>query len=86
MAQFHKRSTYSFYARRSQKRKKTQMTQLYFLRFWDLQDQKLYVERWWNWHHDEEDSMSNIFVCDLKILLNIKSQQNYACCDVELWA
>jgi hypothetical protein len=43
-AQFHQRSTYSFYAPRSQKCKKTLMTQLYFLRFWDLQEQKLYVE------------------------------------------
>jgi len=49
-AQFHQRSRYSFYARRSQKCKKTLMTWLYFLRFWDLRAQKLYVERWWNWH------------------------------------
>ncbi len=35
-AQFHQRSTYSFYARRSRKRKKILMTWLYFLRFWDL--------------------------------------------------
>jgi len=23
-----------------------------FLRFWDLRAQKLYIERWWNWHLD----------------------------------
>jgi len=34
--QFHQHSTYSFYARRSQKRKKILMTWLYFLCFWDL--------------------------------------------------
>ncbi len=46
-AQFHQHSTYNFYARKSQKHKKTLMTQLYFLHFWDLWAQKLYVERWW---------------------------------------
>jgi len=49
-AQFHQHSTYSFYACRSQKHKKTLMTSLYFLRFRDLRAQKLYKERWWNWH------------------------------------
>ncbi len=34
--QFHQRSTSSFYRHGSQKRKKTLMTKLYFLRFWDL--------------------------------------------------
>ncbi len=34
--QFHQHSTSSFYARRSQKFKKTLMTWLSFLRFWDL--------------------------------------------------
>jgi len=43
--QFHQHPTYSFYARRSQKRKKTLMTELYFLCFWDLRAQKLYIER-----------------------------------------
>jgi len=35
-AQFHQCSMYSFYVRKSQKRKKILTTQLYFLRFWDL--------------------------------------------------
>ncbi len=54
-AQFHHRSTYSFYRRRSQKGKKTLMAYLYFLCFWDPRVQKLYVERWWNWHLHASD-------------------------------
>jgi len=26
------------------------MNELYFLRFWDLRAQKLYIERWWTWY------------------------------------
>ncbi len=36
-AQFHERSTDSFYAGRSWKRKKILMNKLYFLCFWELQ-------------------------------------------------
>jgi len=49
-ARFHQCSTYSFYARSSPKRKNSSQVVIIFLRFWDLRTQKLYVERWWNWH------------------------------------
>jgi len=49
-SRFHQCSSYSFYARRSRKRKKYSKVISIFLPFWDLWAQKLYVERWWNWH------------------------------------
>jgi len=38
-----------FYKRKSQMRKKDSQVIGVFLRFWDLPEQKLYVECWWNW-------------------------------------
>ena len=46
---FHQHSMSSFYARRSQKRKKSCLTWLSFLHFWDLRPAFALVERWWNW-------------------------------------
>ncbi len=47
---WHKHLTCSFYARRSQKCKKTLTTWQKFLHFWDLQ---LLVKSWWNWHLED---------------------------------
>ncbi len=47
--QFHQRSTSSFYACRSQKRKKRQSSCQSFLGFWNLRGQKLVIKCWWNW-------------------------------------
>ncbi len=46
---FHQCSTSSFYACRSQKRKKCIQVVSLFLRFWDLHTQKLLIKCWWNW-------------------------------------
>ncbi len=46
--QFHQRFTSSFYACRSQKRKKDCQVISVFFRFWDLLEYKLLVKRWWN--------------------------------------
>jgi len=43
--------------------KKTLMTKLYFLHFWDLRVQKLCIECWWNWHQVEK-RRSNFFEFD----------------------
>jgi len=81
-AQFHQRSTYSFYVGRSQKCKKILMTLLYFLRFWDLQMQKLLVERWWNWHQKSSNILftlqntSAMWNRNVELILVKKSQMN----------
>jgi hypothetical protein len=46
---FHQHSMYSFYAGRSQMRKKDCQVISVIWRFWDLRALKLHVERWWNW-------------------------------------
>jgi len=47
--QFHQPSMSSFYPLRSRKHKNT-VKLSGFLRFWDLNKQKLHVEHKWNWH------------------------------------
>jgi len=53
--------TSSFYARRTQQRKKTLLTWLSFLRFWNLHAYKLRVKCSWNWHQSPKLKILLIF-------------------------
>jgi len=77
-AQFHQHSTYSFYACRSQKHKKTLMTSLYFLRFRDLRVQKLYKERWWNWHLIVKKLVKLLPDCKVSFKSESNNQKNWS--------